>query len=125
LKEQAKHTDHITSEIKKSSELKKSKTHIVVEILHYIPDSVVSKTILKKTNGNITLVSFAIGEESEYIISPFDIYVQVIDGTAELTIGKKKHHLKVGNGIIIPAHIKYCFNAKSQFKIVSTLIKNA
>ena len=124
MKEQAKHTDHITSEIKKSSELKKSKTHIVVEILHYIPDSVVSKTILKKKNGNITIVSFAIGEESEYISSPYDIYIQIIDGEAELIIGKKKHHLKTGNGIVIPANTKYCFNAKKQFKIVSTLIKN-
>jgi quercetin dioxygenase-like cupin family protein len=124
MKEKTQHISPITAEIKKSSELKKSKIHIVVEVLHYIPNSVVSKTILKKTNGNITIVSFAIGEESEYIISPFDIYIQIIDGAAELTIGKKKHHLKTGNGIIIPAHTKYCFNAKTQFKIVSTLIKN-
>ena len=124
MKKKVKHTDHITAEVKKSLELKKSKTHIIVEILHYVPNSVVSKTILKKKNGNITIVSFAIGEESEYIISPFDIYIQIIDGEAKLTIGKKKHHLKTGNGIIIPAHRKYCFNAKKQFKVVSTLIKN-
>src|ERR1700728_4035317 len=104
MKEKTRHSDQIT-ENKKTSELERSKTHIVVEILQYVPNSVVSKTILKKSNGNITLVSFAIGEESEYIISPFDIYIQIIDGAAELTIGKKKHYLKIGNGIIIPAHI--------------------
>jgi quercetin dioxygenase-like cupin family protein len=125
VKEKIKHTGHLTAENKKSLELKKSKTHIIVEVLHYVPNAVVSKTILKKTNGNITIVSFAIGEESEYIISPFDIYIQIIDGAAELTIGKKKHYLKTGTGIIIPAHKKYCFNAKTQFKLVSTIIKNS
>ena len=124
MKEKTNHSEQVTAEIKKASELEKSKTHIIVEVLHYIPNSVVSKTILKKTNGNITIVSFAIGEESEYIISPYDIYIQVIDGAAELTIVKKKHYLKMGNGIIIPAHKKYCFTAKQQFKIVSTVIKN-
>lgn len=119
-----KHIDHTPAEIKKSLQSKESTTHIIVEVLHYVPNAVVSKTILKKTNGNITIISFAIGEESEYIISPFDIYIQIIDGAAELTIGKKKHHLKTGNGIIIPAHIKYCFNAREQFKVVSTVIKN-
>jgi quercetin dioxygenase-like cupin family protein len=94
-------------------------------VLHYAPNAVVSKTILKKTNGNITIVSFAIGEESEYIISLFDIYIQIIDGAAELTISKKKHHLKTGNGIVIPAYKRYCFNAKTQFKLVSTIIKNS
>jgi len=47
MKEKTNHSEHVTAEIKKSSELEKSKTHIVVEVLHYIPNSVVSKTILK------------------------------------------------------------------------------
>jgi quercetin dioxygenase-like cupin family protein len=57
-------------------------------------------------------------------ISPFDNYVQIIDGAAELVIDKETHLLKLGNGIIIPAHAQHCFNAREKFKIISTIIKS-
>ena len=85
----------------------------------------VSKTILKKTTGNITVSSFAMGEELADSISPHDIYVQIIDGTAELDISKKRYQLKLGEGIVIPAHATYCFNANEQFKMITTVIKSA
>ena len=105
-------------------ELKKGSTHIIVEIIEYLPNAVVSKTIIKKTTGNITATSMAIGEELGEKISPFDIYVQIIDGAAEVMIDDKNIALKLGEGIIIPAHAKHSFNANEQFKMITTVIKS-
>jgi quercetin dioxygenase-like cupin family protein len=104
--------------------LEKSKVHIVVEILEYIPHAVLSKTIIKKTSGNITVSSFAAGEELAEKASPFDTFIQIIDGAAELCILKKKYKLKLGEGMVIPANDKHCFYANEQFKMISTTIKN-
>jgi quercetin dioxygenase-like cupin family protein len=105
-------------------EVEKEKSHIVVEIIQYIPNAVLSKTILKKLTGNITVSSFDAGEELAEKTSPFDNYIQIIDGTAEIIINEKTHKLTLGQGIIIPAHAKHCFNANVQFKMISTIIKS-
>jgi quercetin dioxygenase-like cupin family protein len=109
---------------KVSPEIEKSKAHIIVEIIEYVPNAVVSKTIIKKTTGNITVSSFATGEELAEKTSPFDIYIQIIDGAAEVIIDEKTYKLKLGEGIIIPAHTSHCFNANEQFKMISTIIKS-
>lgn len=108
----------------KTSEIEKEQSHIVIELIQYIPNAVVSKTILKKLTGNITVSSFAAGEELAEKTSPFDNYIQIIDGTAEITIHDKNHKLTLGQGIIIPAHATHYFNANVQFKMLSTIIKS-
>jgi quercetin dioxygenase-like cupin family protein len=105
-------------------ELEKSRVHIIIEILEYVPHAVVSKTIIKKTTGNISVSSFDAGEELEEKICPFDNYIQIIDGTAEVGINDKNYKLRLGEGIIIPAHTSHRFNANEQFKMISTIIKS-
>jgi quercetin dioxygenase-like cupin family protein len=105
-------------------ELQKSKAHIIVEIIEYIPKSVVSRTIIKKTTGNVTVSSFAEGEELAEKTSPFDTFIQIIDGRAEIVIDHKEYKLALGEGIIIPAHARHCINATKQFKMISTVIKS-
>ena len=105
-------------------EIEKSKVHIVVEIVEYMPNAVVSKTIIKRATGNVTVSSFDMGEELAEKTSPFDNYIQIIDGTAELTIDDKEYKLSLGEAIIIPAHAKHHFNANVQFKMISTVIKS-
>jgi quercetin dioxygenase-like cupin family protein len=105
-------------------ELEKSRAHIIIEIIEYMPNAVVTKTIIKRSTGNITVTSFDAGEELAEKLSPFDTYIQIIDGTAELTIDKKLFKLKLGEGIIIPAHARHNFNANEQFKMISTVIKS-
>ena len=73
-----------------AGEVEKSKIHIVVEIIEYLPNAVVSKTIVKKATGNITVSSFDEGEELAEKTSPFDNYIQIIDGVAEVMINEKK-----------------------------------
>ena len=121
--DQTNHTDH--SNHTPSAGIEKSKAHIIVEIIEYVPNAVISKTIIKKTTGNITVTSFDEGEELAEKASPFDIYVQIIDGTAEVIINEKKYKLRLGEGIVIPAHVSYCFNANKQFKMISTINKSA
>ena len=104
-------------------ELEKSKPHIIVEILEYVPNSILMKTIIKKTTGNITVTSLDAGEELAIKTSPFDTFIQIIDGTAQVIIRDKKYNLRLGEGIIIPAHAAHCFNANEQFKMISTIIK--
>ena len=105
-------------------ELEKSTEHIIVEIIEYAPNAVLSKTIIKKTTGNITATSFDAGEELAEKTSPFDIFIQIIDGAAEVIINSRKYKLGLGKGIIIPANATHNFNAKEQFKMISTVIKS-
>ena len=107
------------------ADLEKSKVHIIIEIIEYVPNAVVSKTIIKKTTGNVTVTSFDTGEELAEKTSPYDTYIQIIDGTAEVIINEKKYLLRAGNGVIIPANASHCFNANVQFKMISTVIKSA
>jgi len=111
-------------DLNNTGELDKASAHIIVEIIEYIPNAVVSKTIIKKSTGNITAMSFYEGEELSEKSSPFDTYIQIIHGSAEITINNKVHTLKLGNGIIIPAHALHCFNANEKFKMLSTVIKS-
>ena len=105
-------------------ELEKSKAHIIVEILEYVPHAVLNKTIIRKTNGNISITAMDAGEELEEKKSPFDMFIQIIDGAAQVVIRDRKYKLRLGEGIIIPANASHCFNAKEQFKMISTIIKN-
>jgi len=105
-------------------ELQKSKPHIIVEILEYVPNSILMKTIIKKTTGNIIVSSLDAGEELSEKTLPFDTFIQIIDGAAQVAIGNKKYKLRLGEGIIIPAHVSHCFTATEQFKMISTIIKS-
>ena len=107
-----------------NSEIAKSKPHMIVEIIEYIPHSIVSKTILKKAAGNVTVSSFNAGEDLAEKTYPFDTYVQIIDGAADVVVNDKRYQLELGEGIIIPAHQKHCFYAKEQFKMIAIMIKS-
>jgi quercetin dioxygenase-like cupin family protein len=105
-------------------EVEKAKAHIIVEIIEYIPNSVVIKTIIKKTTGNISVVSVDTGEALSEKIIPFDTFVQIIDGKAEIIIDGVSNVLETGQSIIIPAHTSNLVKANERFKMISTIIKS-
>jgi quercetin dioxygenase-like cupin family protein len=107
-----------------STELKKAIPHIIVEIIEYVPNAIVSKTIIRKTTGNVTASSLDAGEELAESTLQFDNYIQIIHGAAQLRINDKTYKLRLGEGITIPAHAKHCFTATEQFKMISTVIKS-
>jgi len=74
-----------------SPELEKAKSHIIVEIIEYMTNSVVIKTIIKKSTGNISIMSFDSGEGLTEKTSPFDTFAQIIEGKAMIVIDKVSH----------------------------------
>jgi quercetin dioxygenase-like cupin family protein len=84
----------------------------------------VTKTIIRKTTWNVSVIASDIGETLAEKISPFDTFVQVIDGEAEVIIDRISNVLKTGQGIIIPAHTLNSILANKSFKMISTIIKS-
>ena len=107
-----------------TNELEKEKALIIVEIIEYVPNSVVIKTIIKKSTGNISAVSFDSGEVLTEKIVPYDTFIQIIDGKAEIVIEGISHLLDTGQSIIIPAHKSNIVKANVRFKMISTIIKS-
>lgn len=107
-----------------TTEIEKAKAFIIVEIIEYIPNSVVIKTIIKKTTGNVSVVSFDTGEAMAEKKVPYDTFVQIIDGKAEIVIDGTSHVLNTGQAIIIPANTSNTVKANERFKMISTIIKS-
>jgi quercetin dioxygenase-like cupin family protein len=107
-----------------SKELEKSKPHIIVEIIEYVPNSVAMKSIIKKSTGNISIMSFDSGEGLAEKSSPFDTFVQIIEGNAEIVIDTISNVLQSGQGIIIPAHSPNFIKPNGRFKMILTTIKS-
>lgn len=105
-------------------EVEKSRAFIIVEIIEYVPNAVVIKTIIQKPTGNVSAVSFDSGEKLTAKISPFDTFIQIIEGKAEIVIDDFSHTLETGQSIIIPAHLPNTIKANERFKMISTLIKS-
>ncbi len=105
-------------------ELEKSKAHIVVEIIEYIPNSVVIKTILKKSTGNISVMSFDAGEGLTEKTTPYDTFAQIIEGKAEIVIRGVSNFLSTGQSIVIPANEPNFIKPNGRFKMILTVIKS-
>jgi quercetin dioxygenase-like cupin family protein len=105
-------------------EIEKAQPFIIVEILEYVPNSVLIKTIIRKTTGNVSAVSFDVGEALTEKTSAYDTFIQVIDGQAEIIIDGHSNMLNTGSSIIIPAHARQTIKANVRFKMLSTTIKS-
>ena len=106
------------------NEIEKSKILITVEIIEYVPNSVVIKTIMKKSTGNISVMSVDSGEGLTEKTTPFDTFVQIIDGQAEIVISGKANLLSTGESIVIPAHASNLIKPNGRFKMIQTIIKS-
>ena len=107
-----------------NSEVEKSKAFINVDLIGYESNSVIIRTIIKKPAGNISIMSFDMGEGLTEKISPFDMLAQIIDGRAEFVIDGISNLLETGQSIIIPAHTSSVVKANERFKMISTVIKS-
>jgi quercetin dioxygenase-like cupin family protein len=104
--------------------LAKGKSHIIVELIEYEHNAVVSKSIMKRATGSINAMSFDSGEGMNEKTSPFDTYAQIIDGNAILVIAGVEHKLATGDGIILPAHKPNYVKPNGRFKMLLTVIKS-
>ena len=101
-----------------------TKASRVVDLVAYQDGSVVSRIILKRETGNVTLFAFDAGQELSEHTTPYDALVQVVDGEAAITIAGQPHRLRAGDMIIMPAHQPHALKAVSQFKMLLTMIRS-
>jgi quercetin dioxygenase-like cupin family protein len=99
------------------------KSNSLVDMVDYQKDAVVSKTIIEKSTGTVTLFAFGIGQGLSEHTAPFDALVQVLDGEVEIRISGKPFHLKQGEMIIMPANEPHALKAVSNFKMLLTMIR--
>ncbi len=93
------------------------------DIVGYSDGGIVSKNVLKKEKGNISLFAFDKGEGLSEHTAPFDAMVQVIEGNAVITISGKDYHLAGGESIIMPANQPHKLHAAEKFKMILTMIR--
>lgn len=103
----------------------KAKVFIAVEIIEHIPNSVPIKTIIKKTTGIVSVVSFDSGETLSEKTTPFDCFMQAHEGEAEVMIDGESNLLNTLQFIIIPTHSPNVIKANVRFKMISSIIKSS
>jgi quercetin dioxygenase-like cupin family protein len=91
--------------------------------VEYAKGSVVSKSVIKKESGTITLFAFDEGEKLSEHSAPYDALVQILDGEADIMINQKIQQVKKGESIILPANIPHALTACQRFKMMLTMIK--
>ena len=95
----------------------------LVDVIAYQNGSVVSKQIIKKQNGNITLFAFDKDESLTEHISPFEAVVYIVDGEMEITIGGNPYNVKAGEIIVMPPNVPHGLKATFKSKMLLTMIK--
>ena len=100
------------------------KSNSLVDMLNYQKEAIVSKTIIEKKTGTITLFAFDLGQGLSEHTAPFDALVQILDGEVEIRISGNPFHLKQGEMIIMPANKPHALKAVRQFKMLLTMIRS-
>lgn len=101
-----------------------SKAQILRQLIEYSADSIVSKTIIDKNAGTITLFSFDKGQGLSEHSAPYDAVVEVVEGKALIAIGGKENLVACGQIIIMPANIPHSVKAQEQFKMLLIMIRS-
>lgn len=93
------------------------------ECVEYSVNGIVSKRVIDRPTGSVTLFAFDKGQRLSEHSAPFDALVQVTEGEAEIFIGGQPHRLRAGQCIIMPANVPHTVYAIENFKMVLTMIK--
>ncbi len=94
------------------------------DAVQYQEGAIVSKTIIKKQAGNITLFAFDKGQELSEHTAPFDAFVHLLDGKADVFISGKINEVKAGQSIVLPANVPHALRAPERFKMLLVMIKS-
>jgi quercetin dioxygenase-like cupin family protein len=96
----------------------------VTDLIAYQAGSIVSREIISRPTGTVTLFAFDAGQGLSEHTAPFDAMVSVLDGEVEITISGKKYALKTGDMIVMPANRPHALKAVASFKMLLTMIKS-
>ena len=106
------------------SDLSKSVSHTLADLAEFQDGAVVSRTLMKKDTGTITVFAFDEGQGLSEHTAPFDAMVQVLDGSVDITISGKVHHVSAGEVLIMPANEPHGLKAPERFKMLLTMIRS-
>lgn len=96
----------------------------VIDLVGYQKASVVSRTIIDKDSGTVTLFAFDEGQGLSEHTAPYDALVQILDGEAEVAISGKTHGLSQGEVIIMPANEPHAVRAVRKFKMMLVMVRS-
>ena len=95
------------------------------ELVAYQPGAVVSRTLVKKPTGTVTLFAFDADQGLSEHTAPYDALVHVLDGAADITVGGHAHRVAVGQMLLLPAHVPHAVQAAAgRFKMCLTMIRS-
>jgi quercetin dioxygenase-like cupin family protein len=95
----------------------------LADLVGYQPGAVVSRTLIDKQIGTLTLFAFDAGAGLSEHTAPYDAFVQVVDGSADITIGGTDHRVGAGQMIIMPANVPHALRAVGRFKMLLVMIR--
>lgn len=101
-----------------------TQTAVLKEWANYQAGSVVSREVLRKPTGTVTVFAFDAGQGLSEHTAPFDALVHVLDGEAEISIAGKIHPVKAGEMIVMPAHQPHALKAVKPFKMLLVMIRS-
>jgi len=96
----------------------------LTELVQYAAGSVVSRTLVKKPQGTLTLFAFDDGQGLSEHSAPYDAYVTILDGRARLTIGGRPVEAEAGQIVLMPADVPHAIDAVGRFKMMLTMIRS-
>ena len=96
----------------------------LADLVDYQDDAVVSKTLIERETGTVTLFAFAEGQGLSEHTAPFDAMVYVIDGAVEITISGHTTKVSQGEMLIMPAHEPHALKGVERFKMMLTMIRS-
>ena len=105
------------------SQMRPAEPMALAEAVQYAPSSIVSRTLLKTDTGTLTLFAFDQGQGLSEHTAPFDALVQVLDGTATLSIGGKSVVVQAGELVLMPADVPHAAHAADRFKMLLTMFR--
>jgi quercetin dioxygenase-like cupin family protein len=114
----------VSSTAATSSEIAGAQSLPLPGLVNYQDGSVVSRVILKREKGNVTIFAFDEGQGLSEHTSPFDALVQAVEGTAEVMIAGKPIAVKAGEVVLLPAGQPHAVKAGTRFKMLLTMIRS-
>jgi quercetin dioxygenase-like cupin family protein len=96
----------------------------MAELVKYQPDAVVSRAVIDKDSGTVTLFAFDKGQRLSEHRAPYDAMVCVLDGEAEIVLAGEAMTVKAGEMIIMPADVPHAVNATGQFKMMLVMMRS-
>ena len=95
----------------------------LADLVQYQSGAVVSRTVIDKKIGTLTLFSFDDGQGLSEHTAPYDAFVQIVDGAADVTIAGEEHRVSAGEMIIMPANVPHALRAAGKFKMLLVMIR--